>query len=879
MKIWKKLLLYSVSILGLVSAGNLVIWACGGEIDPYDYYTSFFHSDVQGNKEYKAFYFTDYSFLYDDEEPADEADINAAEWAAHLHDVKPADVKKVMYKLDSAGNATVDDYLSQNAELPDSLSRNTYLTALTAPGNEPSLGYLKFAREVEPIANRSYDVWNPTLPDSAALGAAAEEALLLADGVADDFVKLRYYYQAQRLFHYGYKYKEASDVYQKYIIPRKSTSHVKGWALSLKAGEARKLGDTVLASYLFSKVFAQYPERRLQAYRNYHYMNTEVDDEIKLTKSDLEKANVYAINGFGKADMSLWDLEKVYQYQPASPMVGVLLVREINKLEQYYLTPLLSNNAESDYRGVDAKVVSKNQHTVIFNWPLVLGIVLLIVSAGFGIFVYKQPAKSKPMIGLTILLFLGGLAGIARFAFFSGKADGYKTEATSGGSFFVAQPDSVQTLYNGHIEKLRAFCTTLNSEGKYPEANIGGLANAYLYFMQNKPEEGLAELTKLDGKQLSAKLNDQKQIVKLLLSAQRLKKVEKVDENALLPALQWLNGKAAHGSNFEKTQRDFYIHVLAPAYLRQRDTAMAAIALLKSTEVATDQPKNPDYAFFPDYWMPQFWFNFMHSGPMKQVVDWREKGVSDPYLSFLASDLKKIPADLLNELMGTIYLREHQYDLAAASLGKIKNTKLLSTKQESSYMGVTQLQGDPFVMQINDYPRDYSTKGVNKVQFAREMNSLYQRVKENPKDANTLFKIGLGLYSTCVDGNSWRNISYSWSSTDLGRAPFYYYDGDYIQARLAQSYFTKARAASSDPEMKARCTFLLAKCDQKQHVRPEYSGKMDYEQYQKLEKAFDASLRTSSYFNEMKAYSGTKFYQVAVEECSYLRDFIGGNQK
>lgn len=877
MKIWKKLLLFSASLIALVSTGNLVIWACGGEIDPYDYYTSFFHSDIQGGKDYKAFYFTDYSFLYDDKEPASEADINAKEWATHLgDDVKPADVKKIMYQLDPKANEAVDNYTAGNGILPDSLIGNTFLKALSTPGSEPALGYFRFAREVEPIANRAYDLWNPTLPDSTALSLAAEKALQLADGVADDFVKLRYYYQAQRLYHFGYKYEEASAVYQKNIVSHKSTSHVKGWALSLKAGEARKMGDTILSAYLFSKVFAGYPERRVQAYRNYHYMNNELEPQIKLAKNDSERSLIYAINGFGKADMSIWDLEKVYQYQPQSPMVGVLLVREINKLEQNYLSPLLNNASDYSYR--TASINTPAQRTIVKNpkWPLYVGLALLGIAIVIFLFYYKRSVRSKPIFGSALTLSVLGLAGIIWFAFSSGKKDAKIPVAESEGSFFVTQPDSVQTLYNGHIEKLRTFCNKLVSDDKYPEPNIGNLANAYLYFMQNKPEEGLQELSKLDNKQLTSKLNDQKQIVKLLLSAQRLKSIKKVDEDALLPALQWLNAKATKGSNFEKTERDFYVYVLAPAYLRQRDTAMAAIALMKTTQQGFQEIKNDASVLYPGYVMPDFWFNFMHSAPMKQLVDWRTKGVTAPYLSFLARDIKRIPSDLLYELLGTMYLREHQYNLAITAFSKIQNPKLLSVRQESAYSGTTQLQGDPFLMQLSDYPRDYSTKALNKLQFAREMYVTQRKLKANPKDANALFKLGLGLYSTSVDGNSWRNISYTWSSTDLGRAPFYYYDGDYIQATLAQSYFLKAREASTDSEMKARCTYMLAKCDQKQHIRPEYASNMDYKQYQKLEQEFDTSLRTSAYFKELKTYSNTSFYETAIRECSYLRDYING---
>ena len=112
-----------------------IIMACADEPDPYDYYTSFFHPDIQGQKEYSAFYFTDYQFTYGDEEPASEAAINSAEWAKYLGaDVKPADVEKIMYHLDSAGKERAFHFFEQEPAAADSLTRNSFFVSLKEPG-------------------------------------------------------------------------------------------------------------------------------------------------------------------------------------------------------------------------------------------------------------------------------------------------------------------------------------------------------------------------------------------------------------------------------------------------------------------------------------------------------------------------------------------------------------------------------------------------------------------------------------------------------------------------------------------------------------------------------------------------------------------------
>src|SRR5689334_11120916 len=123
----KKLLICSVSLIICFFAEIAIDMACGGEMDPYDYYISFFHNNLQRTQEYKPFYFTGYKFLYDDDEQVSEAEINSREWAAYLSNgVKAADVQKAMYQLKGkADTALYTGYLDGKGSLPDSLKNNT----------------------------------------------------------------------------------------------------------------------------------------------------------------------------------------------------------------------------------------------------------------------------------------------------------------------------------------------------------------------------------------------------------------------------------------------------------------------------------------------------------------------------------------------------------------------------------------------------------------------------------------------------------------------------------------------------------------------------------------------------------------------------------
>jgi hypothetical protein len=874
-KNWRKSLLYLLCLSGCFLISTAVIIACSDEPDPYDYYTSYFHADIQGQKDYGAFYFTDYQFIYSDREPQSEYSINATEWAKHLgQPVQPADVEKIMYHLDSAGNQSVYYSIEHDAPLADSLASNRFLMALEDPKHIGAKKYFQFAKQAEFLNVSNYNYWEPAPLDTAGLTAAANQALQAATLEADPFLKLRYFYQAQKLNHYAENYEAAKSIYDQHINSLPSQSHVMGWALALKAGEERRLGDTSHAAYLFSKVFANYPERRIQAYRNYHYIGAPDEDILKLAQTPEEKANIYAINGFSNPEIEINNLEKVYDNAPSSPLVGVLLVREINKLEQYYLTPSLSNDNDQFYSKQATASVAALPMVTSIKWIFWIGALFFLAGAiALTYTIIRKHGGTAARVGFSVVL----LAGAACLTwYFKSRSNSTEPQRLPQGSFFVAMPDSIQNKYDEHIEKLRGFCTTLVKDAQYPEPQIGVLGNAYLYFMQNKTADGLSVLKNLDGQKLSNKLSDQKEILNLLLSSQGLKQLKEVDEASLLPSLDWLNDKVkseskpnsedfpstpAHYEKFAITQRNFYTHVLAPAYLRQGDTAKAALALLNSQN---DKGAQYKYGFFRQ--MPDFWYTYLHSSHLKQIIDWKSNRPANKYMAFLSNNLKQVDNGNLYELLGTTQLREHQYEQAFATF-KTNKARINFTRAEEE--GTS--SGNPFEATINDYGQP-DTKGLNKLQFAQKMAQLEVALRKDPNNADAYFQMATGIYSTSTYGKAWHMISYLWSSYDFGRNHLYYYDGDYIKASLAKQYYLKARELSIDREFKAKCTFMAAKCDQKDHEAPSFMD--DYDTYERKEKAYVNLIKQNSFFKEMLQYKSTEFYKRAVDECSYLKDFI-----
>jgi hypothetical protein len=817
MKTWRKSAICLISFLFCFFGEIVINFACGPEADPYDYYTSFFHNTLQGNNAYRPFYFNGYAFLNDDSEPASEAKINSAEWAAYLgKGVLATDIENAMYKFSSKVDSTlVLKYLKPDKKLPDSLYKNTFLKALVSGTKNSALNYYRFAKSAEPIAAvLAENRWNPKTPDPKALRDKGREALQKATAEKDAFIKLRYYYQAQRMLRYGGDYKESNNIYDTNIAVAKSQSHIMGWALSLRAGGELVGGNRAKAAYLFSKIFALYPERRIQAYTNFNNINEDPADVIKFAKTANEKAFVYGITGLRNPRIGTKSLEHVYKAYARSPLLKVLLVREINKIEEQYLSVKLN-----------------------------------------------KTAPHNP------------------YAYFD----------------YVGE-DSIAKKQAAYIPSLKAFCKKLAVEHKCAEPAISSFAVAYLSWMTGDNTGGLSALSAIDNEHLNNNLADQKQLIKLLLLTQKITKQHSLNEAELVPLLTWLNKKVAQETRafaltggkgyiesydlrqYARSARDFYAQVLAPVYLSRKDTSMAGLVLLKGQLCYTYRDSYYFQPRSPGFDMPDFLQRKLHSYHLSRIINWGNASAKTPYIKQLTTGIDKSIYYSLNDLLGTAFLREHNYSKAIVAFKKLP--PLLSKRTPNDWD--KELHSDPFISRTRDFPKAYTTaaKGYTKLQFAKRMASLQNKLMTDPKNASLYYYImANGIYNTVMDGNGWYYISYTNTSYDRGRAAAEYYDGDFLKAGNAEKYYLKARDLSKDPEFKAKCTFMAAKCRQKQVHYPTYTYKTETKYDAELDK-YNIAIRQNPYFRELRnSYKTTAFYKRAVNECSYLRDFINAKMK
>ena len=95
---WKAFITACISTAIVSFPQNII--GCGPGVDPYDYYTSFFHQNLPETDNYKPFYYTGYSFLYDSMNRSLNQILLADEWAAYCDaPVKSADAKNARKQI------------------------------------------------------------------------------------------------------------------------------------------------------------------------------------------------------------------------------------------------------------------------------------------------------------------------------------------------------------------------------------------------------------------------------------------------------------------------------------------------------------------------------------------------------------------------------------------------------------------------------------------------------------------------------------------------------------------------------------------------------------------------------------------------------------
>ncbi len=407
-KIFKIFFLFSISGLAFIFVSNQSK-SCGYFPDPDDYYTIFSHDLIKVPLLLKPFFLSENHFYTrGDSTSLDPETDNLNSWHNYFND-KPSitDIKKIIYPSDLRDLKNIFSFLDNKVDtLNKKWSGNSLISYWEKHKYKETLNYLVFAKKCEPYVI-SHNYWSDIKRDTTGMSKLIEEGEKLYSDCTNKFIKQRYAYQVIRLAHYSYYFQKAVNLYDTYFGNDTSDNLIKYWSLSHKAGALQSLGKIVESNYLFSRIFNKCPSRKLIASDSYKIISdSSFHASLDLCKNAREKASLWMLNAY-KDGNDPEAMKHIYQLEPSSPYLPLLLSREIDRIERnvlpstnyynnsyiynsysYYVSQnkrwSYSNNYFTDYDKESLKIIKEiadNKNTPnVYLWDLAAGYLSTLMS-------------------------------------------------------------------------------------------------------------------------------------------------------------------------------------------------------------------------------------------------------------------------------------------------------------------------------------------------------------------------------------------------------------------------------------------------------------------------------------------------------------------
>lgn len=808
-----------ISIL-LISALCLeqIVTACGGGEDPYDYYTSFFHNNTAGSSAYMPFYFVaGYQYYndwdWDGQHTVAPEDHNLQEWLAYTNNKFPVkDAGDFVYKYTYGQLSNLYYHIEQgkSLQLPDSVKNNGMTRWFLQDKDLEALGYLMFAKKCETSAVPASS-WEAPPKDITAMNSAVKGGQQLWKAAKKDFFKGRYAYQVLRMAFYSGDYARTLALYKELGCNKPADNIMYYRCLSLKAGACYQTGDYNTAAYLYSLAFDATDDNKESNYISYDWCFRPHGEQADGPKADRKTVAAKTTDGAQKAVLAVMDA--LHQYDASLPLME----------KAYQLNPAV--------KGLDV-VMTREINKLEMN-------------------VLDPILRNQ-----------------------SGFKNTYYTYSNYYYDYHPAETEESRKLREENeknLQTLIAFGSKISIEKKTGNPAFWPLSVAYLYYIRQDWKNCEDWIAKAEQMNPQGKVKDMLHVEQLLLAINKNRRLDAATEAKILPSLQWLEQRANQDNRFAITYRNLMTTVLPNVYTGQQDTMKALLCIAKGTTGA-DGKGGQSYWYSPEEPRKAVYVDPGSSVELEQVTTaqvialktWIKSAKKTPYESFLVK-YEPYEQGALDLYIGTRYLRQMDFDQAVAILKDVPAKSLTRYTFQ-----------DPFVERWLDTqePRD-TLRVSDKYKFARDMQALGKTLDK--ADAGQIYRYANGLYSMTYYGLSWSAAMYYRSGSD-GLA--YYADTtrnkllpeyrNYYSAAEASKYYQLAFDKTNEPELKAKCLFMLSKCWQKNaDITSSYAYDPD------ANDEYYLHTLKSPYFKQLiQNYQQTNTFKMRYEECSYLKLFV-----
>lgn len=726
---------YWIILISACCASTGIILACAdgwGE----EYGVSNFSPEIFVANAYSPFFYS-WQFYYgighDDQQDSRFNNNNVGEWKTFLQNQLPT--AELQYLLEKAGTAAIDSAEKVN-------NKNTGAKKLQA-----FFAYLRLAKEAESFSlNNLVNRWDyqDNKEDKKPYDAAILNKKLQAAFIktTDPFLKERYWFQLERSYFFNNTPQQAIVLFssnEKTMV--RNTMYYRTMAYA--AGAYYKLKKFSQANYYFSKVYDSCDELKTSAHYSFHPQEEgDWKATLALCTSNNERITLWQMLGIFYADEQR-AISEIYQLNPASEKLDLLLARVVNKYEQRF------NHSAGNYM--------------------------------------DMPADSNSLRGLPALV-----------STIAGAANNDKPWVWQMAAGYLATLDGKFAIANNWFAKAE----------KIVPATKPARAQLRLLKMINT----ISQAKRIDGKLESQLLNDINWLKDF--DAKEIPTLRYTD------ALEWLKQQ------------------MAQKYRRQNDLLKAECFNSK----------------------PEFYASNKNVEGLKAFFSKKDK---TPYENLCASLSAKKIGDLF-EFQAISLTYSDSLDAAVAFMEK------------AGAGAATILRGNPFngrILDCHDCDHEAAQKiKYSKLSFLKKIQEIKSKINKGEDIYTNAVLLANAHYNITHFGNA--RVFYEGKVLGESHSDPYFIDSIFrpMLTGTAQAirYYNLALGNAVTEEQRARCQYMLAKCQRNEWYNSHVYNKTG----DTYSEETMVDIKKLDGFRALKQYAHTQYYKDVIKECGYFQRYI-----
>jgi hypothetical protein len=203
--------------------------------------------------------------------------------------------------------------------------------------------------------------------------------------------------------------------------------------------------------------------------------------------------------------------------------------------------------------------------------------------------------------------------------------------------------------------------------------------------------------------------------------------------------------------------------------------------------------------------------------------------------------------------------------------------------QKTNKLQEVKFYGNPFNGSIKDcHDCDhvaYQKKKYSQIDFLTTIKTMQDNVAKGEEVFTNSVLLGNAFYNITHFGNA--RLFHETNINGYGYSPYDFRDkirNRITDCSLAKMYYQKALGAAKNNEQKAKCHYMIAKCERNEFYNNKYDSTKDsWENQYAIQESQINFLAWNGFKALKKEYSQTRYYQEVINECGYFRTYV--NQK